>query len=90
MKKRVFLYVNGEDYSALIFEENYDKQKFYEEMVRDGVTKRVIETETEYIEVEILEFGEIDDRFISFIRDRFMDYDYSKHSNFYEVTPLHS
>lgn len=88
MKKTVFLSVKGEDYSALDFEQNYNAQKEYEKMVKDGVTSRTFQTDEYDIEVKIHEFGEIDPAFISFLRDGFLDYDDCKHRDFVEVTEI--
>lgn len=85
--KRVFLYVGGGDYSALNFEEHFNSQTVYQEMVENGEKERVIENDDYYIEVTIKEFGATDDEFIEFIQSEIQDYDESKHSNFYEVTP---
>lgn len=81
--KRVFLYVGGSDYSALDFSENYIEQQFYEEMLKEGVQEKIIDKGEIYTEVYIKEFGEIDDNFISFIRDNFIEY--AKDTNFFEV-----
>jgi hypothetical protein len=88
MTKRVFLRASGDDHSAMNFDRNFDIQKFYEDMVKEGVTKKTIDTDEFYIDVKILEFGEIDDKFISFVRDFIMDYDMSKANDFFEVTPI--
>lgn len=85
MSKRVFLYVIGDDYSALHFEDNFDSQEVYEQMIKEGVTSKSFEGENYYISVYIKEFGEIDDGFISFVLNSLMDYDSTKHTNIYEV-----
>lgn len=88
MTKRVFLYVRGDDYSALSFQQEFDMQKFYEEMKKEEKTEETISTDEVYAEVEIKEFTQIDDNFINFIRNHIMDYDSSKHTDFFEVNPI--
>jgi hypothetical protein len=88
MVKNVFLYVQGGDYAALNFEENYKAQEVYEDMVRAGVTRQAFDTDEHYIEVYIKEFDTIDPAFISFIRNTIMDHDQSKDSDFFEVSYL--
>lgn len=90
MTKRVFLYVNGEDYSAMEFDKKYNaeaKQALYENMVRADKTIKTIEEDDIYAVVRIAEFGEIDDEFISFVFDKFVDYDVSKAQDIFEVKP---
>jgi len=85
MNKSVFLYVYGDDYSALGFEEKYDIQEVYESMVSEGVNKKILEDDEYYIEVEVKEFDEVDPKFIDWIQHDFCDYDDLKHSNIYQV-----
>ena len=87
MTKRVFLYATGSDYSAMDFSDNFNVQQVYEEMVQENVTTKTIDTDEYYIELKILEFGAIDDKFISFIQNNMFDYDKTKASDFFEVTP---
>lgn len=85
VRKKVFLYVSGGDFSAMCFEQEYNIQEFYEEMIKKGITKTTIETDLVYANVEIKEFNDIDDSFIAFIRNNFIDYDMSKDRDFFEV-----
>lgn len=87
MGRWVFLHVNGGDYSALSFEENYDPQEFYEVMIKENKTQTMVETSEFYADVKIEEFEDIDDNFIAFIRNYIMDYDRSKDNDFFEVKP---
>lgn len=87
-EKRVFLHVSGDDHSAMVFSREYNTQDFYEQMVKDGVTEKVVDEDDFYAEIEIKEFRSVDEEFIEFIRDNFIDYDYSKDSDFFEVTPV--
>lgn len=89
MTKRVFLYATGDgDFPAMTFEQDYNCQNFYEEMVKENVTKKIIDTDEDYIVVKILEFDAVDEQFITFIRNEIMDYDHSKHSDFFEINPV--
>ena len=74
------IYVSGDDYAALEFE-NYFKGKNVEEIIG-----RFIINDEEHdgdFEIKLFEFDEIDPKFIKFIRNEIQDYDDSKHSNFY-------
>lgn len=88
MSKRVFLYVYGDDYSALHFDQEYDKQELYESMVNKNEKHRIIETDEFYIEIKIKEFGEIDDTFVQFIRDYLCDSDDLKNADIFEVKQI--
>lgn len=87
MNKRVFLHVYGEDYSALDFNRNYNTRQFYDEMVAEGVTFKIIEDEDKeiYAEVKIVEFGEIDDEYINYVKNHLCDYDALKDEDMFEV-----
>lgn len=92
MEKSVFLYVTGDggDYGAMYFEEQYDPQKVYEEMLAEGVTVKSLahpEYDDEFIDVAIREFGAVDDEFVFFVFDQFCDYDALKAANIYRVEP---
>ena len=83
------LHVSGDnDYGALAFEKVYGTNK-------EGLTKAVKkaeenlgsfseETDESQFDVKLHEFGEVDEKFIDFVRG-VQDYDDSKHENFYEV-----
>lgn len=89
MSKTVFLYVYGEDYSALEFERNYKAQEVYETMVAEGVTKKVLQDDDDsYIEVKIEEFNAVDPNFVSFVLNNLCDYDQLKSEDIYEVKPV--
>jgi len=85
MKKTIFLYVRGEDYSALEFERRFEEQKVYEDMVAKGETSRIIDEDESYMKIDIVEFGEVDSKFVSFMFCELCDYDHLKSSNIYEV-----
>lgn len=87
MSKTVVLMVYGDgDFGAMTFEQNYDAQEVYEEMVAEGVTQKTITHEDEkyrdedlYVSIHV--FGEIDMDFVSLIFDEFVDYDDLKRQN---------
>jgi hypothetical protein len=86
MSKSVFLYVHGDDYAALEFENNYNEQEVYTDMVAKGEKKRVLSGDDYYIEVDIKEFnGQVPADFLDFIMHDFSDYDDLKHSKIYYV-----
>ena len=92
MEKTVFIYVTGDggDYGAMYFEDQYDPQKVYEEMLAEGVTEKSVphpEYDDEVIDVEIREFEAVDAEFVSFVFDEFCDYDALKAANIYQVEP---
>lgn len=87
MATYLFVYDDG-DFGAMTFEQNYDAQTVFNEMIAEGVThKYVVDPDTEEadISVEIKTFGEVDSEFESFIFDKFVDYDSTKASNIYRV-----
>ncbi|UUV46504.1 hypothetical protein [Bacillus phage vB_BanS-Thrax3] len=86
MSKTVLLHVSGGDYSALNFEQNFNAQETYEEMVANNEILRFYDTDEYYIEVRIREFKDaIDGDFISYLFEELIDYDSAKHTNFYIV-----
>jgi len=72
------LFITGDDYAAKDFE-----------FRASGVSvKEIIEDPLSYdsdsiYDMDIIEFGEVDPKFVDFIRDRIQDYDLSKSTNFY-------
>jgi hypothetical protein len=80
------LYVtSGDDYAALRFQELYGGRTVADILENiDDIT--VTMEEHEDIELEVIEVGDVDERFIKFIRDEIQDYDDSKHKNFYLET----
>ena len=82
--KSVFLYVYGDDYSALKFEQRYEPRKVYEDMLGKGETFRIIDDD-DYIEIVIKEFKNVNDDFLNFVFNTLCDYDQMKHANIYRV-----
>lgn len=91
MANTVVLLVYGDgDYGAMTFEQNYDSQVVYENMVAEGVTEKTINYEDddygdEDLHVSIYEFGEVDPSFIDFMCNEFLDYDAMKRQDFHIV-----
>lgn len=88
----IMLLVCGDgDYEAMYFEDNFEPQAVYAEMVREGATEKTLVYDTGHgydvdIYVSIHHFGEIDSDFISFLFDNyFLEYDALKGRNFFEV-----
>lgn len=80
--KSIFLYVHGDEYSAQDFSSNYNKNKIYKQMKEKNLNHLELEG---YIEVDILEFDKIDDKFMDFLRDNLLDYDTSKDKDLFEI-----
>ena len=76
--KTVILMVYGDgDYGAITFENNFDSQKVYDEMVTEGIVEKdLIYNHPRYgeeeLHCEIHEFGKVDERFFSFLVDNFI------------------
>lgn len=78
--KAIYVYYENGDYGALEFE-RYFKGKSVNEII-----ERFFDNDEEYdgdFDMELYEFGEVDEKFIDFIRHKIHDYDDSKHQNFY-------
>lgn len=77
------LWITGEgDFSAMEFEEAIGEEKAIA-MIGNKIDEDVELSEGIY--GRIIEFGEIDKKFISFIRNKVQDYDSAKQQNFYEI-----
>lgn len=91
MGKRVFLYVSGDDFSAMNFRQEYsqkERQEIYNNMVSEGKTLKVIDRDELYAEIRIVEFNKIDDNFLAFVFVNFVDYDVAKSKDIFEVEVL--
>ena len=73
------LLISGDDYAANTFENEMGVEE----------AKKLIEqgekVESDEFSGEVFEFGEVDEKFIDFIRNEIQDYDMSKHQNFYII-----
>jgi hypothetical protein len=83
------LHVWGDgDYGAMYVEDEYGVQRAYNEAKDiDGCLAIYSPDDDRYPEayVEVLEFGEVDPKFVSFIEENFMDYDRSKGENYFVI-----
>lgn len=75
------LYVFGEEYSAL----NFENSKL---TIADGIkiaqSNCFCYSDEFYAEFRVYEFdGNVDSKFISFLKNEILDYDQLKHENFY-------
>lgn len=77
--KNKLIYVDGEDYAAVFFENWVEANKLSFE---DVCVLSEIGDDEGYAEIQVLEFGEIDPKFIKFMY-QVQDYETSKHENFY-------
>lgn len=75
------------DYDACIFEEKFAGQKIADLIekveAKEKLTYKDDEGEEQELFARIYEVGEIDERFLAFVRDEVQDYDDAKNSNFY-------
>lgn len=86
MSKSIFLKVDGGDFAAIEFENNFHVDEIYNQMIAEGLIKKTFYKGDEYyFNVEIYEFGEVDPNFESFVCDVLGDYDMQKSCNFYRV-----
>jgi hypothetical protein len=74
------LLVSGEDYSALSFE------KANAGVLVSDIIDNIEDYESDEWELSVHEFGEIDPKFVKFIKNNIQDYDMSKDTNFYLET----
>jgi hypothetical protein len=81
--KTKILYVFGDDDYAVIEWKELSKEK-QEKAIKKAEGKKMYEF-SDGCFIKILEFGKIDPKFIDFIRDEIMDYDSSKHQDFFLI-----
>lgn len=85
------LYISGDDYSSLKFEQKYSGTKVAEIIANLSEYESTEDQEddygdTEYWELSVEEVGEVSEEFLNFVRTRVQDYDDSKHRNFWTET----
>ena len=74
------LYVYGDDdFGATTFEDEMGVKKAFEIIDEN----QVLSIEEKGFTVELRTFEDVDPNFVSFVKSRVMDYDKSKHVNFY-------
>lgn len=80
------LYVHSDDdYAALNFEEKMNVDGAVKQLTDSGKKSILYKDDDCTFTVDLLEFGEIDPKFIQFLQSEILDYDASKHNNFYIV-----
>ena len=80
------LFIDGsDDYHFLMFKQsNYSVSDIVSLCEQSESKKISIDEEGTYFDAELLEFGEVDEKFIEWIKAN-LDYDDAKHSNFVVV-----
>lgn len=76
------LYISGEDYSMLIFEDKYKGTPVID-IINDLESYKSTPEDEGGWDIKVYEFGQIDTGFVKFVRDRIQDYEDSKHHGFY-------
>ena len=81
------IYVSGnDDFAALDFEKHFNG-KTVKEIIDSEFSNHTssieFETDEGNFEIELYNFGEVDPEFINFVNNQILDYDQSKHTNFY-------
>jgi hypothetical protein len=76
--KAILIHGDG-DYSATEFENEHGGTPVIDIINNPDQYK----SEDELWEIDVIEVGEVDQRFVDFIRNHIEDYDYSKHKTFY-------
>ena len=77
---------DGYDYGAKVFEEERTIQEVAAQL-KVGESKE-FEEEDYIFEAKLLEFKDVDPKFIEFVQNEVMDYDGKKNANFYVVDAL--
>lgn len=85
MSGLICLHVKGDEYAAMYFKKRYEEQEFYERMKKDGVESEQLNVDGLYVEIAIKRFGAVDDKFLDFVTDTFIDYDNAKTEDFFIV-----
>lgn len=91
MENLIILHVSGDKWAASAFEQAYDAQGFYQQMVEEGDTRvslGVADPEGNgFIEVEIqlMEFGPVDPAFLNYTRAGLRSWDDQQHTDFFQV-----
>ncbi|PAV30310.1 hypothetical protein CIL05_07520 [Virgibacillus profundi] len=81
-----FLYVYGDECAAMDFKEHFDVSSIVKQL-RASTDKRITledSNENEYT-FKLLEFGDVDPKFVNFVRNEMIDYDHAKQKDFFEI-----
>jgi hypothetical protein len=80
------LRVYGDDYAAMIFEDETseaEKREVFDKVL--ATDNHQLSDEDSGTEFQAYEFGQVDEAFIEFVKNDIVDYDMSKHDNFYII-----
>lgn len=78
------LFASGEEYSAMFIRDEFGIERAFNWAKNNGGSC-VIEDEHNYAEIKILEFGDVDEKFLDFLRKEVVGYDQSKHKDFFII-----
>ena len=78
------LHVTGDDYAAMYVEDDIGVEKAVKMTLENGGKLKINNDDT-YAVLTIREYKDVDPAFIEFIKDTIMDYDMSKHENFFVI-----
>lgn len=78
------LYVTGDDYAAMYVEDDLGVDEAVK-MVEENDGKITIANDEVYAELSIFEFKDVDPAFVDFVKHKIMNYDMSKHVNFFVI-----
>jgi len=81
---KVLLVKGEDDFGAMLFEQNFDVEEVYTQIIESDENKITLVCEDQNIFVSLHEFEDIDPDFIEFVRN-LQDYDIAKNENFYIV-----
>lgn len=81
---KVLMVDGDDDYGASSFEEHMGVEDAMKKINEENITSFSIEEEDYSFNVVLKEFGEVDVKFIGFVRE-LQDYDDTKHRDFYIV-----
>lgn len=76
------LHVYGDEHSAMYVDDVFGLEKAYK-LAKENGGKCIIDEDDGYAEVKVLEFGNVDEKFVSFINNNFIDYDRAKDEDFF-------
>lgn len=78
------LFVTGDEYSAMHVSDDIGISNAVK-MAEENNGTFTIDNDESYAELSILEFGDVDPKFIEFIESKMIDYDNSKHTDFFVI-----
>lgn len=85
---KIIYVMTDNEYDAAMFESNFGTNpsiQLWNQIKQDGFLVADEDGTDVDLNVRALEFGEVDTNFIGFIKSTLMDYEMTKHTNFYIV-----